>query len=41
MVLRDGADPTTKDGEGRSPVDMVANRRDKTYFTLFSKRPIK
>ncbi len=38
MVLRYGADPTIRDCEGRSPVDMVANRRDRTYFTLFSQR---
>jgi hypothetical protein len=38
MVLRYGADPTIRDREGRSPVDMVANRRDRTYFTLFSQR---
>jgi ankyrin repeat protein len=38
MLLRHGADPTIRDREGRSPVDMVANRRDKTYFDWFSKR---
>jgi hypothetical protein len=36
MVLRYGEDPTIRDREGRCPEDMVANRRDRTYFTLLA-----
>ena len=35
MLLRHGADPTIKAKDGKSPVDMVARRRDKTYLNLF------
>ncbi len=38
MLLRYGADPTLKNADGVSPLDMVANRRDKTLFNLLSKR---
>lgn len=35
MLLRHGADPTLKSKDGKSPIDMVARRRDKTYLNLF------
>jgi ankyrin repeat protein len=38
MLLRHGADPTLENAEGKSPLDMVANRRDKTLLDLLSKR---
>jgi len=38
MLVRYGADPTLKNADGVSPLDMVANRRDKTLFNLLSKR---
>ena len=38
MLLRHGADPTIKGRDGKSPLDLVRNRRDKTYFTLLSRR---
>jgi len=38
MLLRYAADPTIKAKDGRSPLDLVRNRRDKTYFTMFSRR---
>jgi len=38
MLLRYGADPTIRDRDGRSPLDMVARRRDRTYFEWFSGR---
>jgi uncharacterized protein len=38
MLLRHGADPTLENAEGIRPLDMVAKRRDKTLFELFSKR---
>ncbi len=38
MLLRHGADPTLENAEGKSPLDLVAKRRDKTLFELFSKR---
>jgi len=38
MLVRYGADPTLRDGDGVSPLDMVANRKDKTLFNLLSKR---
>ncbi len=38
MLLRFGADPTLKNADGVSPLDMVANRRDKTLFNLLSTR---
>jgi ankyrin repeat protein len=39
MLLRHGADPTIRSRDGKSPLDLVRNRRDKTYFTLLSRRP--
>ena len=38
MLLRHGADPTLENAEGKSPLDMVASRRDKTLLELLSKR---
>jgi len=38
MLLGYGADPTIRNAEGKSPLDMVAHRRDHTLFDLFSKR---
>jgi len=38
LLLRHGADPTLRDAKGASPLDMVARRRDKTLFHLFSRR---
>jgi ankyrin repeat protein len=38
MLLRHGADPTIKSRDGRSPLDLVRNRRDKTYFELLTRR---
>jgi len=38
MLVRHWADPSLHDKQGVSPLDMVAKRRDKTYFELFSKR---
>jgi hypothetical protein len=39
MLLRHGADPTIRSRDGKSPLDLVRNRRDKTWFTLLSRRP--
>jgi uncharacterized protein len=38
MLLRYGADPTLRSRDGKSPLDLVRNRRDKTVFTLLSRR---
>lgn len=38
MLARYGADPRLKNRGGRSPLDVVANRRDKTYFERFTSR---
>jgi ankyrin repeat protein len=38
MLLRHGADPTIRSRDGKSPLDLVRNRRDKTLFTLLSRR---
>lgn len=38
MLLRYGADPTITSGDGRSPRDLVRNRRDRTYFNLLARR---
>jgi ankyrin repeat protein len=38
MLLRHGADPTLENAEGIRPLDMVAKRRDKSLFELFSTR---
>jgi uncharacterized protein len=37
MLLRHGADPTIRSKDGKSPLDLVAKRRDKTYFNLLSR----
>jgi uncharacterized protein len=36
MLLRHGADPAIKSRDGKSPLDLVSRRRDKTYFHLLS-----
>ena len=36
MLLRHGADPTIASRDGKSPLDLVRNRRDKAYFNLLS-----
>ena len=38
MLMRHGADPTIKSKDGKSPLDLVARRRDKTYLTILSGR---
>jgi ankyrin repeat protein len=38
MLIRHGADPTIKSKDGKSPLDLVARRRDKTYLTILSRR---
>lgn len=38
MLLRHGADPTIKSRDGKSPLDRVRNRRDKTYVNLLQAR---
>jgi ankyrin repeat protein len=38
LLLRHGADPTVRDATGVSSLDMVARRRGKTLFHLFSAR---
>jgi ankyrin repeat protein len=35
MLLRHGADPTLRSADGKSPIDLVARRRDKTCLNLF------
>ena len=37
VLLRLGADPTIRSKDGKSPLDLVAKRRDKTYFNLLSR----
>ncbi len=39
MLMRHRADPTLRDRDGTSPLDLVARRRDKTYFDLLTRRP--
>ena len=39
MLLRHGADPTITSRDGRSPLDLVRNRRDRTYLDLLVRRP--
>jgi ankyrin repeat protein len=39
MLLGHGADPTLRSRDGRSPLDLVRNRRDKTYLNLLSAGP--
>lgn len=36
MLVRYGANPRLESREGQSPLDMVARRRDKTYFEWFT-----
>jgi len=36
MLLRHGADPTIRGRDGKTPLDLVANRHNKTYFRLLS-----
>jgi ankyrin repeat protein len=38
MLLGYGADPTIRNAEGESPLDMVAHRRDQALRDLFSQR---
>jgi ankyrin repeat protein len=38
MLVRHGADPTMRSKDGKSPLDLVAKRRDKTYFDLLTRR---
>jgi uncharacterized protein len=38
MLLRYGADPALRTADGKSLLDMVKNRRNKSLFDLFSKR---
>ena len=38
MLLRHGADPALRSRDGKSPLDLVRSRRDKTLFTLLSRR---
>jgi len=40
MLLRHGADPTLENAGGLRPLDVVAKRKDKTLFELFSKRAL-
>jgi ankyrin repeat protein len=39
MLMRRGADPTLRSRDGKSPLDLVAKRRDKTYLELLSHPP--
>lgn len=36
MLLRYGADPRIENRQGQSPLDLVARRRDRTWFELLS-----
>ncbi|HYB70656.1 MAG TPA: quinoprotein dehydrogenase-associated putative ABC transporter substrate-binding protein, partial [Candidatus Bathyarchaeia archaeon] len=36
MLMRYGADPTLASRDGKTPLDLVGNRRDKTYFELLT-----
>jgi uncharacterized protein len=38
MLLRLGADPTIRSKDGKTSLDLVARRRDKTYFDLLSRK---
>jgi hypothetical protein len=38
MLLGCGADPTIRNAEGKSPLDMVDHRREHTLLDLSSKR---
>jgi uncharacterized protein len=37
MLMRYGADPTLESRDGRRPLDLVANRRDKSWLALLSR----
>ena len=37
MVMRHGADPSLRARDGKSPLDLVARRRDKTYLELLTR----
>jgi ankyrin repeat protein len=39
MLVRHGADPALRARDGKSPLDLAARRRDKTYFDLLTRRP--
>jgi hypothetical protein len=39
MLVRHGADPSLRAKDGKTPVDLVARRRDKTYLDLLTRRP--
>jgi hypothetical protein len=38
MLMRHAADPTLRSRDGKSPLDLVAKRRDKTYLELLARR---
>ena len=38
MLRRHGADPTLRSKDGKSPLDLVAKRRDRTYFNILTRR---
>jgi len=38
MLLRHGADPTIRSKDGKSPIDLVSRRRDKTYLAMLTDR---
>jgi len=37
MLMRHRADPTIRSKDRKSPLDLVAKRRDKTYLNLLSR----
>jgi ankyrin repeat protein len=40
MLLRHGADPAIRSRDGKSPLDLVARRRDTTYLDLLTRRRV-
>jgi ankyrin repeat protein len=38
MLMRHGADPSLRAKDGKSPLDLVTRRRDKTYLELLTRR---
>jgi ankyrin repeat protein len=38
MLLGHGADPTIRSKDGKSPIDLVSRRRDKTYLAMLTDR---
>jgi uncharacterized protein len=38
MLMDHGADPTLRSRDGKSPLDLVAKRRDKTYLELLTRQ---